>query len=110
LSPDTSETRIRTLEAQVARLEQRVEDLLDRLSDQFGAFDRNIPELAHTREQLAACIQKVAALDERLDEEQRVRDIKKSEEQRDRWMRVATTVAMVGTFLSSTTAVLALLL
>lgn len=50
------------------------------------------------------------ALSDRLDAEELTRQQKAKEEKRDKWMRVATLGALVGTFVSSTTAVLALLL
>lgn len=42
MSPDSPETRLLRLEQKVARLEQRVEDLLGQIASQFADLDRDI--------------------------------------------------------------------
>lgn len=122
--PDTIESRVRFLEGQVARLEQSRDDQRDRLAERFQDFDNDVrafapmledvielkKDFAHFERALNEHKAALTAFGARLDAEKAEREKRQKEERSAKWVRIGTAVAIFGTFISSTTAVLALLL
>lgn len=124
MTPDTIDSRVRHLEDRTARLEQSRDDQRDRLVERFREFDNDVRAFApmledvielkkdfkHFQAALTEHKADLKAFSSRLDAEKTEREKRQKEERSAKWVRIGTAIAIFGTFVSSTTAVLALLL
>jgi DNA repair exonuclease SbcCD ATPase subunit len=95
----------------IVEIQRDLKYIHEAIADNRGsvaALDKRVTDAI--RDLIARLEAAAGTLTERLDEEEHAREVRIKGERRDKWMRIATTVALVGTFISSTTAVLALLL
>lgn len=92
------------LKHDVKHLTTLIKEVRSAGSDHYSKLEQSVKELETKTEA------SVLAIAHRLDEEAQARATALRDARRDRWMRIATLGALIGTFISSTAAVLALVL
>jgi chromosome segregation ATPase len=105
MSPDTPETRIGRLEQKVAKLEQRVEDLLVSIKSQFDGLDEDIRRFAPMVAEVNDLKHQLGlALTEARGARMELKELRESLEQRAELQRVerrADRRWLIGTMLAS---------